>query len=59
MIEQVIEKPDTEVVTRQRWLTPQEIEQITQPCHEESMAELSAYWKNRFEERRRKEETAE
>lgn len=53
MIEQVIEKPDTEAATRRRWLTPQEIEQITQPCHEESMAELSAYWKKRFEERQR------
>lgn len=59
MIGQAVENPGTETATRRRWLTPQEIEQMTQPLHEESMAELSAYWKQRFEERRRKEQPAE
>lgn len=53
MIEQVIEKPETESAINRRWLTPQEIEKMTQPLYDRSLAEMKTEWKNRFEERRK------
>lgn len=50
MIDQVIEKSEPEITTPFVRLTAQEVEQITQPLYEHSLAEMKAYWKKRFDE---------
>lgn len=54
MIDQVIAHDAETISPSVKRLTPQELERISQPFYEESRAELSEYWKKRFEERRKK-----
>jgi hypothetical protein len=53
MIKQATERQQTESMLGQRRLTAQEIERMTQPLYERSLAEMKAEWAQRFKDRQR------
>lgn len=47
MTEHVIDKPNTSATSR---MSAQEVEQLTQPLYERSLAEMKAQWHDKFKQ---------